>query len=222
MFFGFSAGELIAGGINPAKMGVTVDPNKSPPPLSPAVREQLAAAGRAAAERDAADLLKQMTTALQLHNYNKVLASTELEKNRTRNLTVAQWADAVRWMSEQRRVAEEELTKLRGMDAEMQRKASFYSTIAPLASQSASIVRSAEANVGRVAELENFTLQEFEDRQRLMENAGGGAGGGGVPAGGGASNVTAAATGVTEDFPVWGYLLGGVVIIGGALFLSRK
>lgn len=213
-FFGRLSADVINYGGATGREVVT-DPVRQrdiPPAVATAILAQHAALARAEVERQAAELLAQMSAIVVGQNGAKLLASAEFEKNKANNqLTAAQWGEFAKWMSDQRSLAESQLSKLRVMNDDLQQKAATFSTLAATAGKGRAVLATAEANVGRFLELEKWSMELFD---AIAQRAAAG------------GSATAAATGTLlpgpTGFPTWGYVVGGALIIGGALFLSRK
>lgn len=209
-FFGrLSADVINYGGVTGRAVATTTPLRTATPAVAAYVAPAIAAAARAAAERQAAELLKQMSAIVVGQNGNKLLASAEFEKNKANNqLTAAQWGEFAKWMSDQRSLAEGQLSKLRVMNDDVQQKAATFTSLAATAGQARTVLATAEANIGRFLELEKWSIELFDAVQ---------ARGNGL-----VTSAAVAAMAPPGGFPTWGYVVGGALIIGGALFLSRK
>lgn len=208
-FFGrLSADVITYGGVTGREVNTGTVTQTGTRVLAPATTAVVTAA-RAEAERQAAEQLKQMAGIVLGQNGAKLLASAEFEKNKANNqLTATQWGEFAKWMSNQRSLAESQLATVRRLNDDLQQKAATFTTLSATAGQGRTVLATAEANVGRFLELERWSIELFDAVQAR-----------------GSGLVTAdvvAASAAPGGFPTWGYAVGAAVILGGALFLSRK
>lgn len=164
----------------------------------------LAAAAQGQASSAVESGIKNMLALSQTMAGNKELAVAEFERNRLNAaFTPEQWAQFISWMSGQVRVADEQRARAATLLKDVEFYGEKFATLATRVAQARQLFGLIEAHVNKLTELEQWAIAEFTKR-------------------GGTAADVAAATADVRTFPVWGYLVGGAVIIGGALFLSRK
>lgn len=135
---------------------------------------------------------------------NVAVVSADYErKYADTTLTAADWAQQVAYMAGQVRVADEQRARAASLLKEVEFYGGKHAALATRVAQAKQLFGLIEAYVNKLSELERFSVDA-------------------LTAHGGTTADVAAATANVRTFPVWGYLVGGAVIIGGALFLSRK